>query len=193
MDRGCDIGSITTASRSTTNRMCCGSKPRSTCPTCSAFIVVLKVNPIRPARSSGLSAKASPTFLSARRTSPAVSSRISDVSKIPGGISCAGGAGGPLAFWLLTSGHSHPSFAVSGITNTGLRKMLHDTPWGAARTEKQISARVSRHLRLLRNHGLIRKVPNRHRYHLTDKGRQLTTALNAMLSASTEQRLDMAA
>jgi hypothetical protein len=40
---------------------------------------------------------------------------------------------------------------------------------------------------------LIRKLPNRHRYHLTDKGRQLTTALNAMLSASTEQLLDMAA
>jgi len=37
------------------------------------------------------------------------------------------------------------------------------------------------------------KVYNRHRYHLTDKGRQLTTATNAMLSASTEQLLDMAA
>jgi len=33
-------------------------------------------------------------------------------------------------------------------------------------------------------------VPNRHRYHLTDKGRQLTTALNAMLCSSTEQLLD---
>jgi hypothetical protein len=48
-------------------------------------------------------------------------------------------------------------------------------------------------LRLLRDHGLIRKLPNRHRYHLTDKGRQLTTALQAMLSASTEQLLDIAA
>jgi hypothetical protein len=33
----------------------------------------------------------------------------------------------------------------------------------------------------------------RHRYHLTDKGRQLTTALHALLSASTQQLLDMAA
>jgi len=94
---------------------------------------------------------------------------------------------------LLLQAFSDPSFTVSGITNAGLRKKLHHTPWGAGRTEKQLSARVSRHLRLLRDHGLIRKLPNRHRYHLTDKGRQLVSALNAMLSASTEQLLDMAA
>jgi hypothetical protein len=85
------------------------------------------------------------------------------------------------------------NFAVSGITNVALRKKLCCTPWGAGRTDKQLSARVSRHLRLLRDHGLIRKLPNRHRYQLTDKGRQLTTALNAMLATSTEQLLDMAA
>jgi hypothetical protein len=94
---------------------------------------------------------------------------------------------------LLLQAISDPPFTVSGITNAGLRKKLHDTPWGAGRTEKQLSARVSRHLRLLRDHGLIRKLPNRHRYHLTDEGRQLTTALNAMLGASTEKLLDMVA
>jgi hypothetical protein len=94
---------------------------------------------------------------------------------------------------LLLQALSDPSFTVSGITNAGLRKMLRDTACGAGRTDQQLSARVSRHLRLLREHGLIRKLPNRHRYHLTDKGRQLTTARNAMLSASTEQLLDMAA
>ena len=94
---------------------------------------------------------------------------------------------------LLLQAIGNPSFTVSGITNVGLRKKLRDTPWGARRTDQQLSARVSRHLRLLRDHGLIRKLPNRNRYHLTDKGRQLTTALHAMLSASTEQLLDMAA
>ena len=88
---------------------------------------------------------------------------------------------------------SDPAFSVSGMTNAALRKKLRGTRWGAGRTDKQLSARVSRHLRLLRDHGLIRKVTNRHRYHLTDKGRQLTSALHAMLSASTEQLLDMAA
>jgi len=65
--------------------------------------------------------------------------------------------------------------------------------WATGRTEPQLSARLSRHLRLLRDHGLIRKVAHRHRYHLTDKGRQLTTALHAVLSASTEELLSMAA
>ena len=88
---------------------------------------------------------------------------------------------------------SDPSFIVSGITNVALRQKLASTPWGAGRTDKQLSARVTRHLRLLRDHGLIRKVANRHRYHLTEKGRQLTTALHAMLSASTEQLMQMAA
>lgn len=88
---------------------------------------------------------------------------------------------------------SDSTFAVSGITNAALRKKLRATPWGAGRSDKQLSARVSRHLRLLRDHGLIRKLPNRHRYHLTAKGRQLTSALNAMLSASTEELLRMAA
>jgi len=88
---------------------------------------------------------------------------------------------------------SDADFTVSGLSNAALRKKLASTPWGSGRTDKQLSARISRHLRLLRDHGIIRKVPNRHRYHLTDKGRQLTTALNAMLSASTEQLLDMAA
>jgi len=87
---------------------------------------------------------------------------------------------------------SDPCFTVSGITNAALRKKHCATSWGAGRTDKQLSARVSRHLRLLRDHGLIRKVPNPHRYHLTGKGRQLTTALNAMLCSCTEQLLDMA-
>jgi hypothetical protein len=88
---------------------------------------------------------------------------------------------------------SDPAFTVCGITNAALRQQLSRTAWGFGRTDKQLSARISRHLRLLRDHGLIRKIPNRRRYHLTPKGRQLTTALNAMLAASTQQLMDMAA
>ena len=51
---------------------------------------------------------------------------------------------------------SDPSFTVSGITNAALRQKLASTSWGAGRTDKQLSARISRHLRLLRDHGLIR-------------------------------------
>lgn len=88
---------------------------------------------------------------------------------------------------------SNPAFMVTGMTNAALSQKLKSTPWGAGRTDKQLSARVSRHLRLLRDHGLIRKAPNRYRYQLTDKGRTLTTAMAAAFSASTEELLRMAA
>ena len=86
-----------------------------------------------------------------------------------------------------------PIFNVSGITNVSLRERLKSAAWGDGRTDKQLSARVTRHLRLLRDHGLIRKVPNRRRYQLTPKGIQLTTALSAALAASTQQLMEIAA
>lgn len=86
-----------------------------------------------------------------------------------------------------------PAFGVDGISNRGLRAKLAGTPWGAGRSAQQLSARVSRHLRLLRDHGLIRKCPGRRRYLLTPKGRETTTALFAALAASTEKLMEMAA
>ena len=52
-----------------------------------------------------------------------------------------------------------PLDAVAGITNKHLRQKLHASPWAKGGTDKQLSARISRHLRLLRDHGLIRKTP----------------------------------
>jgi len=80
-----------------------------------------------------------------------------------------------------------PAFCVSGITNAELRKRLRNTAWGSGRTDAQLSARISRHLRLLRDHGFIRKIPSRRRYQLTQEGRTFVTALTAMLGASTQQ------
>ena len=60
-------------------------------------------------------------------------------------------------------------------------------------TGAKLSARISRNLRLLREHGVIRKEPNQRRYRLMDKGRKLTTALNVIWAASTEQLLEKAA
>lgn len=88
---------------------------------------------------------------------------------------------------------SSPEFDVHGMTNKQLRAKLKTTSWGAGRTEKQLSARVSRHIRLLRDHGIIRKVPSRRRYHLSKRGRQITTALNAILATSTEKLMEIAA
>jgi hypothetical protein len=86
-----------------------------------------------------------------------------------------------------------PRFMVSGLTNKMLRQTLANTPFGSTRTEKQLSAKISRHLRLLRAHGIIRKLPKQNRYQLTTKGIKLTNLLNAFLAASTEQLMKMAA
>lgn len=85
------------------------------------------------------------------------------------------------------------AFCVSGLNNKMLRERLRNTSWGSGRTDVQLSARISRHLRLLRDHGLIRKIPNQWRYHLTAKGRQLVAALTSMLGASTRHLIDIAA
>jgi predicted transcriptional regulator len=88
---------------------------------------------------------------------------------------------------------SHPSCKISGFTNTMLRENLAGKSSKTQQTEKQLSAKISRHLRMLRAHGLIRKLPNQNRYQLTLKGTQLTNVVNAFLAASTENLLKRAA
>jgi hypothetical protein len=88
---------------------------------------------------------------------------------------------------------SDPMFNVDGITNKSLQQKLVSLSWAKGMTGRQLSSRISRHLRLLRDHGLMRKLPNQRKYFLTDNGRKLTTALNALIAASTEDLLRMSA
>jgi len=76
-----------------------------------------------------------------------------------------------------------PKYNVDAITNKHLQIALGHTPWANKLEGRSLSARISRHLRLMREHGLIKKLPNQHRYMLTAKGRLLTTALNQFLGA----------
>jgi hypothetical protein len=87
----------------------------------------------------------------------------------------------------------NPQFRIAGLTNTRLRETLSETTFGSGRTQKQLSAKISRHLRLLRAHGIIRKLPKQNRYQMTLKGVRLTKTLNAFLAASTKQLIKMAA
>ena len=87
----------------------------------------------------------------------------------------------------------NPEFRISGITNKLLRQKLSSTRFGLGRTDKQLSSKISRHLQLLRAHGIIRKLPNQNRYQLTVKGVKLTNILNGFLAASTEKLMKMAA
>jgi len=76
-----------------------------------------------------------------------------------------------------------PKFNVDTITNKHLQKILAGTPWANKLEGRKLAARISRQLRLLREHGLIKKLPNQHKYRLTPKGRLVTTSLNQFLGA----------
>lgn len=88
---------------------------------------------------------------------------------------------------------SDPAFTISGITNKALREKLAGKPGYAGKSDKQLSAKISRQLRLLRDHGLIKKTPRQKKYQLTMQGQKLTTTLNAFLAASTKQLMKIAA
>jgi predicted transcriptional regulator len=45
----------------------------------------------------------------------------------------------------------------------------------------------------VREHGLIKKLPRQNRYMVTEKGKQLSLALQALLAASTEELMKIAA
>jgi hypothetical protein len=51
---------------------------------------------------------------------------------------------------------------------------------------------VTRRLRLLRAHGLLKKVPRTYRYQLTAKGRVIITALLTARAANTRRLLEAA-
>ena len=86
-----------------------------------------------------------------------------------------------------------PKYNVDAITNKHLQTALNTKAWANGLSGRSLSARIGRHLRLLREHGIIRKLPNQHRYMLTDKGRLLTTAINQFLGAKVSDLAQLAA
>jgi hypothetical protein len=86
-----------------------------------------------------------------------------------------------------------PRFLVGGFGNKDLRHLLATTDRYLAKSDTQQSGMTTRSLRLLRDHGLIRRLPNARRYQLTATGRQLVTCLQAALAASTDYLAAMAA
>lgn len=72
--------------------------------------------------------------------------------------------------------------AINGFRNKDLRRWLYpDCDDTGEKEKKRYAGRTTRRIRLLRAHGLIRKVPRVNRYVLTEKGQQFSTSL---LSAS---------
>jgi hypothetical protein len=83
-------------------------------------------------------------------------------------------------------------FVVAGFRNRDIHRHLYG-PVTSAQIRRKQTAAIGRKLALLRAHGLIRKVPNRHLYHVTTKGRHMIAALLSAKNASTEQLAQLAA
>jgi hypothetical protein len=83
-------------------------------------------------------------------------------------------------------------FAINGFRNRDLRALLY--PKSAIALEAaRCSAKITRQLRLLRAHGLIKKVAHTHRYQLTTKGRRAITALLTARNSDVKKLTNMAA
>lgn len=83
-------------------------------------------------------------------------------------------------------------FAINGFRNRDVRAILFSTK-ATDQEQKRRAGAVTRKLRLLRAHGLIRKVPGTHRYLVSDKGRRIITALLSARQADIQQLTALAA
>jgi hypothetical protein len=68
-------------------------------------------------------------------------------------------------------------FTVNGFRNRDIQNFLFDSKASTPEEKRRRSAHVSRLLRMLRAHGLIKKVNATHRYTLTTNGRDIITAI----------------
>jgi hypothetical protein len=87
---------------------------------------------------------------------------------------------------------SRGEFAINGFRNRDVRTGLYAKPTADRKQQKSRSAAITRKLRLLRAHGLIKKVPKTHRYTLTDRGREIIATLLAARGANAEKLLQAA-
>jgi hypothetical protein len=88
---------------------------------------------------------------------------------------------------------SRGEFTLNGLRNRDLRTFLFAAEALSLQEKRRRSAWVSRKLCLLRAHGLLRKVPNTHRYQVTTNGRKIITAILTVTQATVAQLTSLAA
>ena len=93
----------------------------------------------------------------------------------------------------LVQAISAGEFTLNGLRNRDLQRVYFPRPAATPVEARRRSAWVSRKLRLLRAHGLIRKLPHSHRYHVTPAGRTAITAILTALQATLRQLTPLAA
>jgi hypothetical protein len=84
-------------------------------------------------------------------------------------------------------------FTVNGFRNRDLRPFFFSTCDLGSKEARRQSAAMSRMLRMLRAHGLIKKVPRSHRYQVTESGRFVIAAIVSARNASANQLSKLAA
>jgi hypothetical protein len=82
---------------------------------------------------------------------------------------------------------SRGEYVLQGFRNRDLVAHLYPQAGDDRQEQRRAAARVTRLLRLLRAHGLVRKISGTHRYCLTPKGREITTAVLRYQSATLQQ------
>ena len=88
---------------------------------------------------------------------------------------------------------SRGEFMIQGFRNRDIRAILHGPEAKTPKEQRRQSAAVTRQLRLLQAHGLIKKQGNTHRYQLSDKGQRTITTLLAARRADAAKLMDTAA
>jgi len=81
---------------------------------------------------------------------------------------------------------SDPKWQVNGLRNRDVAEALYGPAPADAAERKRRSARVSRWLRLLRAHGIVKKVPQTHRYLICAPARAAVLAVLAARNANPE-------
>lgn len=82
---------------------------------------------------------------------------------------------------------NHGEFLINGFRNRDLQALLFATPAESPAERRRRSSAISRKLRMLRAHGLIQKVSNTHRYHVTADGRAILVAVLTTARTSVHQ------
>ena len=93
----------------------------------------------------------------------------------------------------LVDALSDPAIVVAGIRNRDICAHLKKSPQWRGKTDRQRCGIATRMLRLLRAHGIIKKITKTHRYQLTDKGVGIISAVKAALLVSTKKLNEIAA
>lgn len=81
------------------------------------------------------------------------------------------------ADYALLQAVNRGEFNITGFRNKDLQTLLYDIPTKNAQQQRRRSAAISRKLRMLRAHGLIRKRAHSHRYDVSAKGRTILSAI----------------